>query len=180
MMKPSRSTRRECDGCVHVAWKWQERKWTLVLGVPWWEPGECCFRVLCQRVLWTCRNLSYVAPPFLRRFNIQTTSARCGKPFSLFKASLWQGTGMGESTWLGENKAVLLPAVALWVASSEKPLFDLELWRDQTSFFNGRECSSENPTFCQESLSPVPPGTGAIGEGVCFQGPKPDVPSGSK
>lgn len=73
-------------------------------GVSWWEPGEYCFGVLCQRVVWTCPNLVNVAPTFLKRFNIQMTSVGCGKPFSLFKASLWQGAGLERPPGWGKTK----------------------------------------------------------------------------
>lgn len=50
-----------------------------------------------------------------------------GKRLSLLKPRLWQGTGMESPPgWVKTKWSFSLPG-ALWVGSSEKPLFDLEL-----------------------------------------------------
>lgn len=113
----------------------------LEMGSLGWGQDGVGMRLFFPRM--SSMNLLMCLPHFLGRFNIQT-SARCentlqptqaqplaGEPNRRVHLAVWKQSGPSPGP------------VALWVGSSEKPLFDLELWRDQTSCFNGRQRSSE-------------------------------------
>lgn len=82
--------------------------------------------------------------------NPNGTSQMWGNP-SACPGPLLRGRERGRrvhlAVWKQRGPSLSLSFYGL--AAPEKPPFDVELWRDQTSCFNGWECSSEKPTFCQ-------------------------------